>query len=248
VTTLERCIALEGCFNFRDLGGYETADGRRVRWRRLFRADGLHRLTDDDHVRLSDVSLATVIDLRTHDEVQERGHFQATAGDVGRHHLPMLDVLPPNEEIPAWVDPAFVARRYLEMLEAGADAMAEVLALLTDPSVYPAVFHCAAGRDRTGIVAAVVLGLLGVPDDVIVADYTLSRDAMARMIDWWRAQAPDNVEEIDRRAAGVLTVAGESMAGLLAGVRDRHGSLEGYADAIGVGTAPAYLRAALLEG
>ena len=248
LTALDRCIEFDGCFNFRDLGGYETVDGRTVRWRRLFRADGLHRLTADDHARLSDLSLTTVLDLRTHDEVQERGHYQPPADGVGRHHLPMLDVLPPNEELPTWVDPAFVAGRYLEMVETGAEAMAEVLALLTDPSVYPAVFHCAAGRDRTGIVAAIVLALLGVPDNAIFADYTLSRGAMARMIEFWRAQSPDNLDEIDRRAAGVLTVAEESMAGFLAGVRDRYGSIEGYVEAIGVGSAPPYLRAALLAG
>ncbi len=72
-----RLVELEGCFNFRDLGGYETTDGRTVRWRRLFRSDGLHRLTEGDLEDLAELGLATVIDLRTVAEVEERGRYAA---------------------------------------------------------------------------------------------------------------------------------------------------------------------------
>ncbi len=74
--------------------------------------------------------------------------------------------------------------------------------MLAQPATYPAVFHCFAGKDRTGILAAVVLGLVGVPDDVIVADYVLSRDAMVRMLDWLRGQYPE--AELERHALSAM--------------------------------------------
>ncbi len=70
-----RALTFEGCVNFRDLGGYRTADGSEIGWRRLFRADGLHRLTEADRAQLVDLGVATVIDLRTVDEAEQRGRF-----------------------------------------------------------------------------------------------------------------------------------------------------------------------------
>ena len=166
---LERHVALEGCFNFRDLGGYRTPDGRRVRWRQLFRADSLSRLTGSDFDQLGAMGLATVIDLRTVSEVAERGRVEWPAPGITYHHLPMLDVLPDRDEYVEWAAPDFVARRYADMLATGASAVAEALRVLADSRCHPAVIHCAAGKDRTGIISALVLGLLGVSDEDIVA-------------------------------------------------------------------------------
>ena len=83
-----RRLPIDGCVNFRDLGGYQVADGRRVRWRRLFRADGLNRLSDEDQLLLSGLGLATVIDLRTLDEAEQRGSFPVDALPVAYHSLP----------------------------------------------------------------------------------------------------------------------------------------------------------------
>ena len=176
-TESDRHIPVESCFNLRDLGGYATAGGRQIRWRRLFRADGLHRTTEE---HLDDLGLVTVLDLRTNDEVHDRGRFPGTAVDY--HHLPMFDVLPTEAELEQWAVPRVMADHYLQMLDDGADSIREVFAVLSDPSAYPAVFHCAAGKDRTGVVAAVLLGVLGVPGDVIVADYALSGKAMLEML------------------------------------------------------------------
>jgi Tyrosine phosphatase family len=90
----ERQIDFEGCFNFRDLGGYATRDGRWVRPQRLYRADGPHALTPEDGVKVRALELATVIDLRTPQEVHERGCYVTVLADVVEYHLPMTDVLP----------------------------------------------------------------------------------------------------------------------------------------------------------
>src|SRR6202041_1944966 len=93
-----RKLVFEGCFNFRDLGGYPTADGRRTRWRRLFRADGLSRLTDSDMDSLAALGIVTVIDLRTDLEAGTQGRFPEGVDGVDYHHLPLTDTLPGEEE------------------------------------------------------------------------------------------------------------------------------------------------------
>ena len=242
-----RVVDMEGCFNFRDLGGYRTADGRTIRWQRLFRADGLHRLTDADLNQLADLGLATVIDLRTGQELEEVGRISWPAPDLAYHHLPMLDVLPDRTTYPAWVDASYVAERYEGMLEKGADAMAEALLVLADPATYPAVFHCTAGKDRTGLLAAVVLGLLGVPDDDIITDYALSQEAMGRMLTWLRAERPDVREQIDNSAAAIVAAEPDTMSLFIQRLRQRYGSFATYAESLGVGGAVAPIRQALLD-
>jgi protein tyrosine/serine phosphatase len=245
--TESRFVDLQGCFNFRDLGGYRGDGGRTVRWRRLFRADGLHHLTDEDRRDLGDLGLRTVIDLRSGDELTERGRIAWPAPGLAYHHLPMFDVLPDREEFPTWVDSAYVAHRYAEILEHGSKAVTATLRLVSDPATYPVVIHCAAGKDRTGIVSAVLLGLLGVPDKDIVADYALSGGAMARFLAWLRAEYPDAKDELERSSAAIVAAEPETMALFLQRFRSVHGSFEDYAESLGMISAATALRAALLE-
>jgi protein-tyrosine phosphatase len=244
-----RQIPLQQVFNFRDLGGYPTRSGERVRWRRVFRADGLNRLlpTDDDVV--GELGLRTVVDLRTAAEVAERGRFPVERHGVDWHHLPMLDVTWSEEEDPDSEPPAdYVARRYVEMLDTGAPAVADALGVLADDGAHAVVFHCAAGKDRTGILAAVLLGVLGVPDDVIVEDYTASAAAMVQMVAWMRATYPDMGADPTPLQAAMLGADAPAMEHLLATLRQRHGSPEGYARHAGVdGATLDALRASLLE-
>ena len=100
---LDRSLAFDGCVNFRDLGGYRTSDGLTVGWRRLFRADGLHRLSEADHLRLIELGVTTVIDLRTVDEAEQRGRFPVDQVPVRYVDLPLMDVLPAMEEFLALV-------------------------------------------------------------------------------------------------------------------------------------------------
>jgi protein-tyrosine phosphatase len=242
----ERRIAFEGCFNFRDLGGYRTRDGRWVLPQRLYRADGPHALTRDDVVTLRSLELATVIDLRTPDEVEARGCFIALLDDVVEFHLPMIDVLPDTDALPDWIDPEVVATQYRAMLDGGAAAIAESLAILADPSAYPALFHCSAGKDRTGILAAVLLGVLGVSDRTIVADYALSAAAMQQLIDYYKQKYPDAGEQLARVAPAMVAAHPEAMASFIAGLRRDYGTFDDYAAALGVGSAVNHIRSAVL--
>ena len=132
------------------------------------------------------------------------------------------------------------------MLDNAQNSVAEVLAVLSDPSAYPAMFHCSAGKDRTGVIAAVLLGALGVPDDTIIADYALSATAMHQLVDYYKRAHPDSVELLERLAPAMVAAHPDTMRMLIEGIRRDFGSFDGYAEALGVGGAPKYLRAALL--
>jgi len=241
----ERRLNLRGCFNFRDLGGYRTEDGRRTRWRRLFRSDGLYRLTCADQKEVARLGLASVLDLRTPEEVAADGWCRV---DTTRHQLPIADVLPtaPGSD-GCHAEPALVTESYLSSLTSSFEMIREILAVLTDPSTYPAVVCCSSGVDRTGIVTAVVLGLLGVPDDTVVRDYAASREATLRRIGRMRFEHPRSVgHELDRYGPGLLGVVPDAMAGFLNRVRSEHGSFVGYAESIDMAGAVPYIRAALL--
>jgi protein-tyrosine phosphatase len=245
----DRHLRLEACFNFRDLGGYPTDDGGRVRWRTLYRADGLNRMTATDAQQVRGLGIRTVIDLRTEDEVAERGRVPVEPLGVSYHHLPMLDVVWDASDVPDPAPEDFVFGKYVEMMTTGEWCIAEALRVLADPDGHPAVFHCAAGKDRTGMLAAVVLGLLGVPDQAIVEDYALSQPAMQEMMAWFLANAPDGTDLSVRPPAVFLAAEHATMQSLLDHVRDTHGSMDGWVrDHLGVEPAVVErLRAALVE-
>jgi len=232
-TTGERLVPFDRVFNFRDLGGYASRDGRTVRWRTLYRADGVHRLNFDD---LAPLGVRTVVDLRTPAELDERGRFVHDA--VGYHHLPVLqqqwdpDALRGLDS--ANDAAAFLADRYLEMLDEGRDAIAGALGVLAEPSSLPLVFHCAAGKDRTGVVAAIVLDLLGVADDDIAADYSLSRLGMDRFRAWVLETYPESANAMANQPKAFLEAPAEAMHRFLAGLRARHGSVRDYLTGLGV--------------
>lgn len=244
----QRKLTLSGCVNFRDLGGYPGADGRSIRWRRLFRADGLTRLDEEDCAQLADLGLATVIDLRTKGEVEERGRFPEDAFEVEYHHLPLTDVLPPTEDLSRYDEPAFVTTRYQHLFSEGSTSLARAVTLLAAPDALPAVFHCSAGKDRTGILAALVLGFLGVPREVIVHDYALSAEAMIALLERLKQEYAESVAEVERYAPAVISVSPETMAAFLDWLEVEHGSFDDLARALGVTDAVAELRATLLEG
>jgi protein-tyrosine phosphatase len=254
----ERRVALDGNLNFRDLGGYPTADGRRVRWGRVYRSDGLHRLSDDDVRILDRLGVSTVCDLRGHPEVRDEP--SRLADGVVRHHHPM----PPSREGEPTLDDRIragelarveledVVDLYLLMLEDSAPSVGATLERIADGTADggAVVFHCTAGKDRTGILAGLLLSLLGVDDDLILDDYLLTN----------RYRTEHRLAEIrDDLAARGLEVEpftalfvpnAETLARTLDGLRSEHGSLERYVTGP-AGAAPDVaerLRSSLLAG
>ena len=227
----DRHIELEGAVNFRDLGGYPAADGRRVRWRTLFRADGLSNLSERDRGVIRQLGVATVVDLRTTLEV-ERGRFPVEDIPVDFHNLPLLVQIPDPASFE--IVPGLLASQYQEMAREASGQIATVLTLLARQATHPVVIHCTAGKDRTGVMVAVLLGLLGVPDEIIVTDYALSARAMDRLRQKLVATHPE-AKDVINAADAMFSAAPENITALLAALRAEYGTIEAYAEAAGAG-------------
>jgi protein-tyrosine phosphatase len=228
--SVERLIDLEGAVNFRDLGGYATTDGQRTRWRVLFRADGLSELTTPDLGIVRELGIRTVVDLRSGQEV-EQSRFDVEAHPVTFHHFPFIKSLPNVEDFER--APGFLGTQYTEMLDMATPQIVGALSALAAEGALPAVFHCTAGKDRTGLLSALVLSLLGVPEETVVADYALSGAAMTRLRAKLIEKYPDGQSVI--ADSDVLFSADPSnMVTLFAHLRARYGSVAGYASEVGV--------------
>ena len=231
--TLSRHIDCDGAFNLRDLGGYRSVDGRTVRWRTLLRADGLHRVSGPGLATIRDLRCRTVLDLRTPLEV-DAGQYRGVGVDVV--HLPLLretwdeGALRTDADDPV----TFLADRYLEMTEVGAPAIAAAFELLASSRRLPLAFHCSAGKDRTGVLAALVLSALGVDDDQIATDYARSAMAMDRLVAWIGLHRPEVAEHMARQPSAFLACPPAAILRFLDGLRERHGGVRLYLGDIGV--------------
>jgi protein tyrosine/serine phosphatase len=230
---LARWVELEGCFNFRDLGGYRSRDGRRTRTGQVFRADGLQHLTPRDLERLRrEIGLAGVIDLRSSAEVQSDGRGRIAREPLAFHHVPLFERDERFEEPPRDFL-ADMGELYLFMLRSASEPIARVVRLLAETDA-PCVFHCAAGKDRTGVISALLLGLLDVPRDTIIADYAFSRQNLDRINA--RLNASRSYREIlEDLPQGASEAEPATMETFLDRVEARYGSLRGYAERAGVG-------------
>ena len=169
-----RRLDLPGLYNMRDVGGYATEDGRVTRWRTLVRSNSPHRLSPASQQTLIDYGIRTVIDLRTTDETLEEPDVFSGSSKVSYVHHNMVGDLtlddPPEELGRA----GRVAYSYSQILDARQASIGVTLATLAVPGVLPAIYHCAGGQDRTGIISALLLGMAGVPEDTIAEDYGLT--------------------------------------------------------------------------
>jgi protein-tyrosine phosphatase len=217
----ERRIALPGTLNLRDLGGYPTADGGVVRWRTLLRSDALSRLDDAGRAALAALPLRTVIDLRTDEEARDA---PSALGGVGARtfRIPLF-----TGEALSRLDPELAAV-YRYMVDDRGTAIASAVGRLCGHGALPGLIHCSAGKDRTGLVAALVLGVAGVPDEIIAADYAMS----AAYLDPGAASVISRIRAIGGAAArldlGVLGAPPRLILGALGRARARAGSIAGY--------------------
>jgi protein tyrosine/serine phosphatase len=252
----DRLLTFEGCFNFRDLGGWRTSDGRVVRSGRLFRADSVHLMTPGDVTRArEELGLRTMLDLRNELEIEASGLGLLADGGVTRGHFPLTAhpnrsraVDGPRAMPSADRSPEVLAAGYLGLLEATSDLVVNAVELLAGNDALPAVFFCAAGKDRTGVLSAVLLGSLGVRDEDVVEDYFLTADSIERIIGRFAATpgSPDMYRDLP---ANHFAPYRETMERLIAGVRERYGSFDGYL--LAKGSTPESLerlREALLDG
>ncbi|MFO1081947.1 MAG: tyrosine-protein phosphatase [Reyranellaceae bacterium] len=175
--TLPHVLPLEGGSNFRDLGGYRTADGRTVRRGAVFRSAHLGGLTDADRAALAGVGVRTIVDLRGVSEAAETPH-QVDGIEcriVGAHIEPGVGDRIRNAVADGSATPhlmmQFLTDHYRDYPRRCAPGFRTLFATLSDGTHRPLVFHCTAGKDRTGFASALLLSLLGVPWETVVEDY-----------------------------------------------------------------------------
>lgn len=235
----ERELPLPGAVNFRDIGGYRTRDGRITRWGRLYRAGSLAELSDEEVAYLGGLGLRLACDLRTADEME-------------RHP----DRLPPNTV--AWSRPIVgnVSRlrrvitlyrkrhhiqevllaAYVVMLDQNGPVFADVFRATADPANLPMVVHCTAGKDRTGLAVALLLLALGVPEETVIADYTLSNNAYEVLAGRMRPEMSRlysfGFDEGQLRP--FLLAEARTLEAALAYLRRRYGSLDWYLQKAGI--------------
>jgi hypothetical protein len=184
-------------------------------------------MTDDDvlHAR-EELKIQTVIDLRTPESISREGIGVFAYPTLNRHYVPFLT----DEQSKYWFSSEFdvdLAQFYTWLLGRSSDMICHSLALLAQPGVFPAVFHCAAGKDRAGMLAVVVLSLLGVDDEQVIEDYALTQNYMDNIVARMRANS-QNRERFDRLPRRLFEAKAETMRKVLDGVNSHYGSMTGF--------------------
>jgi protein-tyrosine phosphatase len=227
-----RALDWDGCVNVRDLGGLPIDGGGETRFGVLVRADNVRKLTDAGWDALAGHGVTRIVDLRWPEELAEDLPRDVALDVV---HVSLLgeldsdyvddvdDYLDANDAVGYW------GSFYEQMLERYRENFGAVVAALADTPNGVALFHCAGGKDRTGLIAALVLRVAGVSVDEIARDYALTE---ANLTSGWVDAAPDEAER-RRRGFKQQTPAG-AMARTLRTIEERHGDVAAYLRAAGV--------------
>lgn len=240
VVGAERRLVMDGPRNFRDLGGYPTIDGAYTRWGRAFRSDGLHELSESDHGTLRHLGITTVFDLRSAAEI-EAAPDRLPAG-IDHVHMPMSsDVALQRTMLERILDGDLtkfdeddMSAGYLRMLEGFPQHLSRLIATVAHGE--PVLFHCTAGKDRTGISAMILLGLAGVAEPYILDDYEMTAHYRAHTGDgtsWFAEQI--RAAGYDPEHFGALWGSPRPvMRKTLEALREKWGDHDGYVRSIGV--------------
>jgi protein-tyrosine phosphatase len=236
VLVSHRRVPLEGAVNFRDIGGYVAAGGRTVAWGRVYRSDGLARLTAKDHETMRRMDILRVFDFRTQAEVSASPDHLPEDGAVQYENLPVrhgaIDFTVAMKRLQKgdvdWLTPDFMENGYIRNLEEYGHVWGQVINTLADASNHHAVvFHCTGGKDRTGTCAALILLMLGVDEETVIADHQLSNEYIAHMLpDIYRLIASYGIDP--DLLVPYFTAPREGITTLLNHIRDIYGSASEY--------------------
>ena len=231
---LERHYPFEGCFNFRDIGGYLNQEGKRIKKGLYFRAGRQDRMSDKDLSQLSDLKISTQIDLRRPDEVLEQGKGPLEAMGAKCTNIAVIPEGGSDRLSRLVGDTGISGKRYLGYLEFGPTTWLRLFGILANEDNLPVVLHCTAGKDRTGVSTAFLLSILGVSRDVIEADYLLTNLDTERQADFIERNV-GYPEGYDREK--MISIAGvpkDAMKVFLDGMESKWGSAVEYLQKIGV--------------
>jgi protein-tyrosine phosphatase len=219
-----RLLAFEGLYNARDLGGYPTRDGQETRWGAVVRADNLFRLTEAGRRALAEYGICRVIDLRKPEELATHPNPFAATGTHGIDfvHISLVD--------PAAAPPetfTTLAGDYKRLVDSFAPSIVKIMRSIARAPEGAVLIHCHAGKDRTGIISAMLLELACVPDDIIAADYALTAENNRPVDEHWLEHGPGDRAWREQELARFAPHA-HVMADLLGHLRERYAGTEGY--------------------
>ncbi|MBB3113945.1 protein-tyrosine phosphatase [Paenibacillus phyllosphaerae] len=233
----ERVIPLQGSRNFRDMGGYPAADGRKVKYGIFFRADELTGLTEEDIAFLETLGIRTIFDYRSDDEAAHKPD-PVLRGALNERvsAIPGLAAYRSHEDA---LDASFIEQFTEDMLANMYGTLPirnasykRLMELVADTSKLGLVHHCAAGKDRTGVGAALILSLLGVPRAVIVEDYLITNRTMAHMTEGMMAQLAGKLTEAQLAIVTQMMGASEAfIQSAFTAIEGEYGSMEAYFEA-----------------
>ena len=213
----------DSAYNFRDLGGLPTEDGRITRPGRLYRSATLHDLGPDEAAILRDrFGIACVVDLRTPDEIAAQGGGSATAWGVRCVNLPVEPPpLPPD-------GPADLLSRYFAYLDRSTPNVIAALRRVSSEAPGPVAVHCTSGKDRTGVVSALLLRLVGVTRDAVIEDYAATAANVPRVMERLGRRGPRPLRAGDI-PPGILEAEEKTIRAFLEQLEARFGSAEAWA-------------------
>ncbi len=219
-----RLLDWEGGLNARDLGGYATEDGRETRWGAVVRSAALGALTEAGRAALADYGVRTIVDLRLPEELEREPNPFAEPGDHGIAYTNVSFIDPaaaPPEEV------STLAEDYLRMLDRYRGGVADAMTAVARAPEGGVLVHCAAGKDRTGLISALLLGLVGVPEGTIADDYALTAELLASRDQDWLENGPGERAEREALLARFAPTA-RVMLEVLDGLNRRYGGVEQY--------------------
>lgn len=235
--TLPVRIGLAGTANMRDLGGYRTERGEQVRSGLLYRSDSPHRLAGDDAAVFDRLDIRTIIDLRSYAEIDRLGRPPLGPTVRAYVHVPLrMTDTPGNIPADLQLDETLtLGKLYAHFVTQSGEELRTILRLLSDEHAFPALFYCVAGKDRTGIVAAIILKLLGVPDAAIAADYAATADSFERFLELAAQDgALGELAAGHQAAQSLLGAEAETMLSFLGWMAAEYGSVEKLVAGIGI--------------
>lgn len=221
-------LPLDSAWNVRDLGGYPTKGGGQTASHRLLRSATLHMLTPEDQQALYDYGVRLVVDLRSPMELEDSPNLLRGYRDMVYENVPLDDEI--QAEDFAGHFPDNMGEMYTRLLDDNQEAMARALTLLAEAQDC-ALFHCTAGKDRTGVIAMLMLDAAGVDEDTIIGDYAATEGYMEGMFAVQRAMLQRMGVEYPE---SIFQSKPEFMQLAVSHLRTRYGGAADYFRAIGL--------------
>lgn len=214
---LDKTVQFKNMMNMRDLGGYTTSSGKKTKYGMLIRSDVPHNLDENEVKEILDLGITTVIDFRTEAEINKKPCVFSSLNNIKYYNFPMLggDKMPPSEDL--------IAPGYFNMIE-DKSTIYKIMKVIAD-SKNGVLYHCSAGKDRTGVISALILSLAGVNKEEIAEDYFVSWGNMKKLIDELARKNPNFVIFENRK---------EYIEDFLDMMTNKYGSARGYLMEIGL--------------